>query len=59
MRKGILKEYFDELLITTPNGNFALCKGSEEAIKQQKEQFLGKTFSFILLPSNKAVCLYV
>lgn len=58
MKTGILKEYFDELLISTPDGIFSLCKGSEEAIRSEKVKFLNKQMSFYLLPSNKAICIY-
>lgn len=58
METGILREYFDELLIRTPNGIFSLCKGSEEAVRIKKDQYIGKQVRFFLLPSNKAVCIF-
>lgn len=57
MEKGILKEYFNDLFIVTKNGVYFLCKGSEIAIRYRKDNLLGKEITFVLLPSNKAVCL--
>ena len=57
MKTGILREFSNELQIETQNGIFRLCKGSEQAIRDQKEKFLDKEINFVLLPSNKAVVL--
>jgi hypothetical protein len=56
METGILREYFNELFIKTPQGIFSLCKGSDEALRSQKEKYVGKPIRYFLLPSNKAVC---
>ena len=56
METGILREYFNELFIKTPQGIFSLCKGSDEALRPQKEKYIGKQIRFFLLPSNKAAC---
>ncbi len=57
METGILRELFDELLIKSPLGVYSLCKGSEDAIRTKKENYIGKQVQFYLLPSNKAVCV--
>ncbi|NJK95041.1 MAG: hypothetical protein HC905_09130 [Bacteroidales bacterium] len=58
METGIIREFFDEILIKTPKGIFELCKGSEEAIKIKKELYIGQQVKFYILPSNKAACIF-
>lgn len=58
METGIIKEFFDDLLVKSAKGNFSLCKGSEEAIRLKKEDYIGKQVQYYLLPSNKAVCVF-
>ena len=58
METGIIKEFFDELLIESPRGVFSLCRGSEEAIRSTKNKFIGQKMRYYLLSSNKAVCVF-
>jgi hypothetical protein len=58
METGIIKESFDELLIKSSHGIYGLCKGSEDAIRIKKDDFIGKQVKFFLLPSNKAACIF-
>lgn len=58
METGVIKEFFDELLIESHRGVFVLCRGSEEAIRSTKSNFIGQRMRYYLLPSNKAVCVF-
>jgi hypothetical protein len=59
METGILKEYFNDLIIKTPDATFSLCKGSEEALQKNKSKYIGRHIQFYLLSSNKAVCVNI